>query len=156
MKAASILLTVTLALAATLVLQGSADASRSNILALDVQWQEAIVNGDIEFINKHTADDFTFVHAGERTAETKLDWVKQASTVRREFLLRRVSQQSVEIHGRIAVVFGRLDVRANSSTGTPLCYAVGYVHLYESRNGRWLFLSHVTTQSIEPERPCSE
>jgi ketosteroid isomerase-like protein len=132
------------------------DALRSAVLALDAAWQQAIVDGDVDFIKKHTHRDFTFIHAGQQTAETKGDWIRKASAAPRQFSLRRVNEQSVEIHGDVAIVFGKLDIRTGSSTGDAACYSLAYAHLYERKNKLWLFLSHVTTQVLKPENPCSQ
>ena len=34
------------------------------------------------------------------------------------------------------------------------CYKLAYSHVYVFRNNRWQFLSHRTTQSIQPSQPC--
>jgi len=66
-------------------------------------------------------------------------------------LERTTSNQSLEMHGDIALVFGRLDVRAiltKDSARVPTCYALDYLHLYARRNGNRQFISHRTTSHI--------
>ena len=147
-----------------LILSVSVDAQRQNgssILAADLvrfdqQWQEAVVTGDAEFIERRTADSFSFTHGGGTTIETKADWVNQAKQVPRPYLQRKASDQAVEVHGDIALVFGRLDVRVPAhADSNSLCYAVQYVHLYVKQSGQWMFLSHRTTQLLEPRHPCA-
>jgi hypothetical protein len=134
------------------------DAGRVQLLNLDRRWQQAVATGDVAFLEKRTADDFRFTHWGKSTSDSKADWIQWAQQTPRHFLERKVSDQSPEIHGNVAWVFGRLDVRTLGPRpdASPLCYAIGYVHLYARRNGQWMFLSHRTTQSIEPSHPCSE
>jgi hypothetical protein len=126
------------------------------LLRLDRRWQQAVATGDTEFLEKRTADDFRFTHWGKTTADSKADWIQWAKQVPRHFLERKVSDQSLEIHGDIALVFGRLDVRTLGDRGSNLCYAISYAHLYGRRNGQWMFLSHRTTQSLEASHPCSQ
>lgn len=136
------------------------DVSKSEtaeLLTLDKQWQEAVVSGDVKFIEKRTADDFVFTHGGGTTVDTKADWVRRTKQVPKTVLERKASNQSVEIHGDIALVFGRLDVRAITQTDpNPFCYALEYVHLYARRKGEWMFLSHRTTQGIGTRHPCAK
>src|SRR6185312_7935827 len=132
-------------------------ADRAALFQLDRKWQQAVVDGNREFLEKNTANDFSFMHWGKNVADSKADWIQWATQMPRHFLARKVSDQSVEIHGDAALVFGRSDVRTlGNHPGAPdRCYAVAYVHLYGLRDGRWLFLSHRTTQSLEDAHPCA-
>ncbi len=120
---------------------------------LDRQWQDAIVLGDTAFIRERTSEDFVFTHGGG-AAQTKADWIRIAQRMPRRFLERRTSNQSIEVHGDVAIVFGRLDVRVSGSGSVPNCYAVQYAHLYAFQGGKWKFVSHRTTQSLENPHPC--
>ena len=132
------------------------DAASAALIRLDQRWQEAIVLGDAEFIQKRTAEDFVFTHIDGTGGDTKADWVRWAKQTPRLFLERKVSNQSVELHDDVALVFGRLDVRTRGKTASDaLCYAVQYVHLYGMRDGQWMFLSHRSSQNLEESHPCS-
>ena len=136
---------------------GQKVSEKDELLTLDRQWQEAVVGGDVKFIEKRTADDFVFTHGGGTMVDTKADWVRRTKQVPNRQLQRKASNQSVEIHGDIALVFGRLDVRALTQTDpNPICYALEYVHLYTRRKGQWMFLSHRTTQGIGTLHACTE
>lgn len=63
----------------------SSERTRATIIELDAAWQNAVVNGNYEFIEKHTDDSFTFVHAGEQKAESKLHWVSKVGPYRSYF-----------------------------------------------------------------------
>ena len=113
----------------------------AELASLDQQWQEAVVSGDAEFIEQRTASSFSFTHGGGTTRDTKADWVRNAKQVPRRYLERKTSNQSVEVHGDVALVFERLDVRVpGRAESGPSCYAVQYVHLYSRQNEprRWL------------------
>lgn len=136
--------------------KGQEARKSAELLSLDQRWQEAVVAGDVKFIEKRTADDFLFTHGGGTKGDTKADWVRRTKQVPKTFLQRKVSNQSVEIHGDVALIFGRLDVRSITQTDSnPGCYAVQYVHLYARRHGQWIFLSHRTTQSLETRHQCA-
>lgn len=136
---------------------GQKVSEKDELLTLDRQWQEAVVAGDVKFIEKRTADDFVFTHGGGTMVDTKADWVGRTKQVPQRQLQRKASNQTVEIHGDIALVFGRLDVRATTKTDSPpVCYALEYVHLYARRKSHWMFLSHRTTQGVVAAHPCTE
>ncbi len=136
---------------------GQKVSEKDELLSLDRQWQEAVVAGDVKFIEKRTADDFVFTHGGGTMVDNKADWVRRTKQVPQGQLQRKASNQTVEIHGDIALVFGRLDVRAIIKTDLPpVCYALEYVHLYARRKGQWMFLSHRTTQGVVAAHQCTE
>lgn len=128
----------------------------AELLELDQQWQSAVVVGDVKFIERRTADDFVFTHAGETKGDTKADWVARARRGPATFVERKVSDRSVEVHGNVALIFGHLDVKAiDKDDPIPTgCYSVQYVHLYVRRKGRWLFVSHKTTRMLEEWHAC--
>ena len=130
------------------------DSSAIELADLDRRWQEAVVLGDATFIEDRTTDDFVFTHGNARK-DTKPDWVRITKRVPQPFLQRKVSSQLVEVHGAVALVFGRLDVRQRSADSVSRCNALEYVHLYARQGGRWQLVSHRTTHSLEPPHPCN-
>ena len=154
-----LVLIVALAIATPLYAQAQADTTSmtAELVSADRRWQEAVVRGDAEFIEKRTASSFIFTHGGGTRSDTKADWLRITRQVPRQFLERTASNQSVEVHGDVALVVGRLDVRvAGSANSGPLCYALAYVHLYSRENGEWMLLSHRTTQSLEAVHRCAQ
>lgn len=130
------------------------DSLAVELADLDRRWQEAVVLGDTTFIEDRTADDFVFTH-GDARKDTKADWVRITKRVPQPFLQRKVSSQLVELHGAVALVFGRLDVRQRNADSVSRCYALEYVHLYARQGGRWQFVSHRTTHAVESPHPCN-
>jgi ketosteroid isomerase-like protein len=136
------------------------DGSTVSALAdLDRRLQDAVVTHDVPLLEQHLAEDFTFLHSGGNS-ETKADWLGFAKRVPPRYLARKVSEQVVDVHGDVAMVLGRLDVRNPAPPGQPTsaeqCVAVRYVHLYARRGGRWMFLSHQTTEVLVPAHACAD
>jgi Domain of unknown function (DUF4440) len=130
----------------------------SQLAELDKRLQQAVVDGRADLLEHFLAEDFTFTH-GEDTKDTKAVWVARARQVPRHYLRRDVSNQVVEIHGDVGLVFGRLDTRgfppsADPAASTARCLALEYVHTYAKRSGEWIFLSHRTTRVLEESHPC--
>jgi Domain of unknown function (DUF4440) len=126
---------------------------------LDRQLEEAAVKGDADLLARHLGDDFSFTHV-EGTTETKSDYLSRVRRIpRRYFFAREVSNQVVEIHGDVALVVGRLDIRgfgprADPTKAAPDCSAIEYVHLYARRDRQWTFVSNRTTHLVEKGHPC--
>jgi ketosteroid isomerase-like protein len=136
---------------------GQEVSTASALADLDRRLQDAVVTRDVPLLEQHLADDFTFAHSGGNR-ETKADWLGFATRVPPRYLARTVSEQVVDVHGDVALVLGRLDVRNPAPPAQPSsaeqCVAVRYVHLYARRAGRWMFLSHQTTEVVVPVHAC--
>jgi hypothetical protein len=132
---------------------------KNKILLLDRKIQQAVVIGDTLLIDTTVAADFVFTHgllSGE--VDTKSSWRDFAKQNPKTFLSREIDSAVVEIHDDIAIVCGRLNVKANFEEDSKLqtfCYSLHYIHLYHRRNNRWLFISHKTAKMIIPEYPCN-
>lgn len=136
-------------------------AAESEIAALDRQIQEAIASGDAKTIERFVADDMLFTHGFfSGVTETKKDFLTAATSKNKPYIYRTASAQTVEIHGKIALVLGRLDVRrepvAKNNETEQICYALNFIHLFEKRKKRWQLISHRAAQLLEPLKPCAK
>lgn len=137
----------------------SATDEQKLLLELDRNIQRAMVTSDTKLLEEALAPDLVFTHGWlSGGQQSRADLIEQSRRPTSPYFSRDVSQQIVELHGDIALVLGRLDVRRrpierNQET-EPQCYALLYVHLYEHRDGRWLFASHRTAQHVDERRPC--
>lgn len=134
-------------------------ATETELAELDRRIQEALVSGDVKIIERYVGDDLIFTHGWfEGGTETKQKLLENAKKETRFYLYRKVSSQVVEMHGDVALVLGRLDVRrqplARNKETEQMCYALNYVHLYVRRKDNWQFVSHRSAQSVEPSKPC--
>ena len=131
---------------------------KKQILLLDREIQQAVVIGDTLLIDTTVAPDFVFTHGllnGD--VDTKSTWRDFARVNPKTFLSREVDSAVVEIHDDMAMVLGRLNVKANFEDDNKMqtfCYSLHYVHLYQKRNNRWLFISHRTAKMVVPEYRC--
>lgn len=134
------------------------DAAGAELLALDRHWQGPVATGDAQFIEQWAGDGHVFTHSGGFT-DAKADWIRDATEVPKNMFERKKSNQSLEMRGDIALVFGRLDVRAiltKDPARVPSCYALDYVHFYARRSFKWQFISHRTTSHIGDVHICDD
>jgi ketosteroid isomerase-like protein len=115
----------------------------ADLRAMDQRIEDAVVQADLTFLESVYARDFRFTH-GTGNVQSKDEWLK--SVAKRGFLSRKVSLVEVELHGDVAVTYGRLDVAKSGEGGEK--YSLRYVRVYERRNGRWEMLMHRTLDLI--------
>ena len=131
---------------------------KQQILLLDKKIQQAVVIGDTLLIDTAVAPNFSFTHGLlEGDVDTKATWRAFAKVSPKTFFSRDVDSAVVEIHGDVAMVCGRLNVKANFEKDNKLhtvCYSLHYVHLYQRTNNRWVFTSHRTAKMVVPEYRC--
>ena len=132
--------------------QGPSDAA-SEVLALEQKIEEAIVRGDVAFVDGITSADFSFVHGDGWTqggrplmSDDKAAFLKRVAD--KEYLVHDLDQVKVEIHGDVAITSGRyvsLFVPANRNASAPArLNSIWFERVYAKRNGQWPFLSHRT------------
>jgi hypothetical protein len=130
---------------------GSTDAA--DVLALEQKIEEAIVRGDVAFVDRVTPSDFSFVHGDGWThggrplmSDDKAAFLKRVAD--KEYLVHDLDQVKVEMHGDVAITSGRyvsLFVPANRNAANPArLNSIWFERVYAKRNGQWQFLSHRT------------
>lgn len=115
----------------------------TDLRSMDQRIEDAVVRADLKFLESAYASDFRFTH-GTGTVQSKTEWLE--SVAKRGFLSRKISLVEVELHGDVAVTFGRLDVVKTGEAGEK--YSLRYVRVYERRNGRWQMLMHRTVEML--------
>jgi ketosteroid isomerase-like protein len=119
-----------------LVIAGqNASLVEATIRELEQQVDAAVFSGDVRFLQSVYADDFRFTH-GTGKVQNKAEWLEDVG--RRPFVSRKLHVLDVEIHGNVAVTYGRLDVTWREGQSVSL----NYVRVYQQRNGHWQMLMH--------------
>jgi Domain of unknown function (DUF4440) len=137
----------------TLQAQQHATGAVSEVLALEQQIEDAVVRGDVAFIDRVTPPDFSFVHGDGWTrggrplmSDDKAAFLKRVAD--KEYLVHDLDRVKVEMHGDVAITYGRyvsLFVPANRNPSTPArLNSIWFERVYAKRNGQWQFLSHRT------------
>lgn len=120
----------------------------AEVLAFEKEMEAAVVRGDVAFLEKACAGDFSFTHGDGWTigkpplrVENRAQWL--AAVGKAPYLYRELDSVQVELHGDIAITYGRYRARnkANPERGE---FTVWFERVYARRNGRWQYLSHRT------------
>lgn len=132
-------------------------ATIAEVLAFERDMEAAVVRGDVKYLAAILPDDFRFTHGdgwisgGEPIrVDTKETWL--AAVAKRPYLTRDLGPVSVELHGDIALTYGRYRMRQTSSPNAPDT-SVWFERVYAKRNGRWMYVSHRTVHGPLREEP---
>jgi hypothetical protein len=121
----------------------------AEVLALERAVADAIVRGDAAYFDRVTAPDFVMVHGDAWTHGGQPTLVDdKASFMRRiadkSYAAHDYDVQSVEMHGDVAITYGRYVGHIPGSPPGRRWFSVWYQKVYARRDGRWLYVSHRT------------
>jgi hypothetical protein len=127
----------------------AADHAAAEVLDLERQIGAAVVRGDTAFFDRATSPDFVMVHGDAWTHGGEPALVDDKTS-----FLRRVANkiyavldyevQAAEMHGDVAITYGRYVGHIPSSPPDRRWFYVWYQKVYAKRDGRWMYLSHRT------------
>ena len=124
-------------------------AAGNEVLALERDIAAAVVRGDAAYFDRVTAPDFVMIHGDGWTSGGRPALVDdKASFMRRvadkSYAAHDYDVQSVEMHGDVAITYGRYVGNIPGSPPGRQWFFVWYQKVYAKRDGRWLYLSHRT------------
>jgi uncharacterized protein DUF4440 len=121
----------------------------AEVVTFERQMESAVVRGDVTFLDKICASDFSFTHGDGWTTggaplrvEDRAHWL--ASISKAPYLLRELDSVQVELHGDVAITYGRYRARYKAGNPEQREFIVWFERVYARRNGGWQFLSHRT------------
>ena len=121
----------------------------ARVLAFEREMEAAVVRGDVAFLSRACASDFSFTHGDGWTTggpplrvEDKAQWL--ASVGKAPYVFRNLDSVKVELHGDVAITYGMYRARNKTSGPDRGAFTVWFERVYAFRNGRWQYLSHRT------------
>lgn len=128
----------------------AASGAAGEVLAFEREMEAAVVRGDVKFLDRICASDFSFTHGDGWTTggqplrvENRAQWL--ASVSKRPYLSRDLDQVKVELHGDIAITYGMYHARYSMPADPKRAdFTVWFERVYARRNGQWQYLSHRT------------
>jgi len=124
----------------------------AEVLAFEKSIEDAVVRGDVAFMDRALAPDFSFVHGDGWTtggkplaSDDKKAFLKRVAE--KEYLVHDLDSVKTEVHGDIVITYGRYVslFMPKSASDTPgKLNSIWFERVYAQRNGQWQFLSHRT------------
>ena len=121
----------------------------AEVLQLERQIGAAIVNGDVAFYDRVTADDFVMTHSDRWTTGGKPLLVDDKASFRqrianRSYVSMDFDSVRAEVHGDLVITYGRYVSNMRGTVPDRAWFSVWYEKVYAKRNGQWMYLSHRT------------
>jgi ketosteroid isomerase-like protein len=108
---------------------------------------QAVVDKNIDFMKKHYSEDFVFTHS-TGMIDSKESWIKNIEKMGTDkFLSRAHDSTKVEMHGDVAIIFGKLSVERQGKEKISK-YALHYVRVFALRNKVWQMICHKSTDEV--------
>ncbi len=124
-------------------------AEAAQVLAFERAMEDAVARGDVAYVDSVSAPDLTFTHGDGWTTggepllvDDRKAFLKRVEN--KQYNVRDLDSVKVEMHGDIAVTYGRYVAQNRTTPPDQSWFSVWFERVYEKRNGRWLFVSHRT------------
>ena len=121
----------------------------ADVLEFERTMEAAVVRGDVAFLERASSDDFSFTHGDGWTTggaplrvENKAQWLAAVGSA--PYLFRNLDSVQVEMHGDIAITYGRYQARFKRGDPGRVEFTVWFERVYARRGGQWQFVSHRT------------
>jgi len=130
---------------------GSAPRSSeaAEVLEAERKMEAAVVRGDVAYVDRVSAPDLSFTHGDGWTTGGKPLLVDDRKTFlkrveNKQYLVRDLDSVKVEMHGDIAITYGRYVAENRNGGPDHSWFSVWFERVYAKRNGEWLYVSHRT------------
>lgn len=120
----------------------SGDADADAVLAAERQWLVAHTTGNLELLDAMMGDEYRLV-ATDGSVRTRDDVLRALASGRTWDLARNVVDQ-IQIHGDVAVVFGRYWVRAENA-GVGVDSGSRFLAVWAKRGRHWQIVADQAT-----------
>ena len=118
------------------VMLGSAwPQSDEQLKKLETDRATAAVKGDVETLEKQTADDYTFINLYGQMSD-KSQMISNFKTGKTKLTANDVSDMKVRVYGNTAVVTGKADV-AGVMAGKDTKGQIMFTRVYVKKGGQW-------------------
>jgi hypothetical protein len=136
---------------------GSTTAAMAEVLGFERELEAAAVRGDVALLDKRLSADFSFTHGDGWTTggeplkvDDKKAWLD--SVAKRPYLARDLDSVKVELHGDVAITYGRYVATNRNGVPGRSRFTVWFERVYARRDGQWQFLSHRTVRGPSYDR----
>jgi hypothetical protein len=123
----------------------------AEVLAFERAIEDAVVRGDVRFVDAASAPSFTFTHGDGWTTggapirvDSRADWL--ATVAKAPYQSRVLDSVKSEVHGDVVITYGRYVARFKNAEPGRRQFTVWFERVYAKRDGRWQYLSHRTVR----------
>lgn len=114
------------------------------LIVLNQSIDDLVIAQNVAGLQKLYADHFVFTHGSGRV-DNKTSWLK--SVANGGFTQRLHDSMTVELHGNVGIVRGKLKVSKTTKSGINKYYLY-YVRVFSKLKADWQLISHITTSEF--------
>jgi hypothetical protein len=127
----------------------STQDAAAEVLQFERDMEAAVVRGDVAYFDRISAPDLSFTHGDGWTignqplsVDDKKSFMKRIEN--KQYNVRDLDSVKVELHGDIAITYGRYVAQNRTGDQTRSWFSVWFERVYRKQNGQWLYVSHRT------------
>jgi Domain of unknown function (DUF4440) len=134
-------------------------SAADEVLQFEKKLEAAVVRGDVAYVERVSAADLIFTHGDGWTTggkpllvDDKKSFLKRVEN--KQYNVRDLDSVKVEMHGDIAITYGRYVAQNRIGDPTKSWFSVWFERVYQKRNGQWFYVSHKTVHgpTFGPDR----
>jgi ketosteroid isomerase-like protein len=134
----------TIFVVATFLASAGAEDVQEHLKKLETERAAAVVKGDADWLDKHTADDYMLISMSGQISD-KAKMLEGFKSGQSKLTSDDLSDMKVRVYGNTAIVTGKADVKGmlggQDATGQIL-----FTRVYVKKNGTWQTVSFQQTR----------
>ena len=121
--------------AATMLAQSNTD--QTSVLELERQWNNALKNHDVAWIEKNFANDVTDTSSGNGALHSKTEDIAMMKADKTVYEILELSDLKARVEGNAGIVTGINHLKGHDETGQEFDIRLAFTDTYIKRDGRW-------------------
>ena len=134
--------------AVTCLSSASAEDVQDQLKKLETDRAAAVVKGDVEALEKATADDYTLINVNGQMSD-KSQMISNFKSGQTKLTSDEVSDMKVRVYGDTAVITGKADVKGTVG-GKDVTGQVLFTRVYVKKDRRWQSVAFQQTRVSNP------
>jgi ketosteroid isomerase-like protein len=134
--------------AVTCLSSASAEDVQDQLKKLETDRAAAVVKGDVEALEKVTADDYTLINVNGQMSD-KAQMISNFKSGQTKLTSDELSEMKVRVYGDTAVVTGKADVKGTVA-GKDVTGQVLFTRVYVKKDRRWQSVAFQQTRVSNP------
>ena len=134
--------------AVTCLSSASAQDVQDQLKKLEMDRAAAVVKGDVEALEKSTADDYSLINVNGQMSD-KSQMISNFKSGQTKLTSDVVSDMKVRVYGDTAVVTGKADIKGTLG-GKDATGQIRFTRVYVKKDGRWQSVAFQQTRIANP------
>jgi len=113
------------------------NTDQTSVLELERQWNNALKNHDVAWIEKNFANDITDTSSGNGALHSKTEDIAMMKADKTVYEILELSDLKARVEGNAGIVTGINHLKGHDETGQEFDIRLAFTDTYIKRDGRW-------------------